>query len=1450
MAANTSYDVERRTLNFYFNPTAKISKWNCPLSLACGSFGRRRAVIDHLNSKVHCCTNTYSQMNCLICGAVSSDVIFFESMHKCFISGFENDQDDSDEDNVSSLVEVDNPIKSENLASKSETEEQPFTDFEISAPENYKHLVQTVAVKIEVCPQLVRTETRPECSSDDQTIDQDEEHEQCPPAERNEITTECSADDKPNYQDTEREEYPSAPQSMIKFKYSDDQNSDQDEECNEPGTSSQTAEETLKKNFAKLNRTKRKLELKERKQAQPKHKDDDVKLVHKPEENTTDVTLFQKSNTASTAQKRFVERELQKLQLLPSMKVISAEAPKKNDLHLESPWRTPPEPFTQPLKTGEQVKREDYTLHPVYVLDPDFWRRQDREDLPCRTGRADLLRKPHPLRKSTPTGDLCPGKVEKSRKPGELRLVVGRTGPFYLYSPFLQCDICGSQRQWQMHSYTYLQCLPDHLDILIPFIVTPHKAVSKDIVRDLCQGKRAMLNFSRVHNDLLLADYQRRKTIYTMQARKDLILPTFLDFEDREGFAGEKLGVKALKNLLLNEYKKQKPFLEKFLKGLRGRVLKVDGTFAVAKKVKRLSGARALTSAMNEHHQVISSVLVPREKTEQDHIDFFVGLAKRYFDADADPPQLIYVDELCCNTSSKEIEVATEHRDGKKWQSWVNDDGMPDFCLTDEMRKQYSRKNCPILKAFRDLTRVVLDAWHGMDRLLKTVQSKSHPLFGEFATMLSNAFFVYLQSDVDQLTLAIPQNANLSKRLLRRHCRTFIPQPEELEMRILAVLRLYFPLHSGDVPLFTEKTFREWTKLRIHVRKGCLSDPRHAGPLYLQVKTVKVGNANLPLYTTARGSTQLEGFHRLVNEWITGHRVSPAVWQAQFMLYLGRHNYDQMRKQYIELPCMFDAKELTIANRVHKERTKFPLYEPIEKLVNEQDSDEIFGVEYLFKQQKKTRRVDDDIDEEIEIYDETREDSDDGSEDKSDDESNEDEILSHDFISLERKLAINEDITQTRITRSLEELRSEIANPLRSMVMDSELANVNLSKRKTPGHFAFAMKGSDDTIFKSKNVREFVQNAMNERVVNDPVLNTHNLIEHVRGIFEKECKARNPKNEKFHPWYMGDSSLKFVQSVYQEIYKVFPRTAGQAGTNLTKERQKQLAEPIRVAQPTATPLEKGNLVPKTKQTRPKSWTLEMEIIIKRLIATGGGKHLITDVYTDYHREQRKRNPNNVTTNSFRKITHSDLAEFHNAEEKANKCCESISHSLDAVQDYKRVDNVLSRPRTFGTTTEQKRILPAASTPQFFQPILIGVEGTQHHYGLQPPKKKQKRKAGRGSNAGGRNCLYCMQLKTSHPHTQYHKAKKSNYTDTERIIISNLPHGVSYPKVTAQFDYCAKQMSDNYEGATPDMTLREFQRTPHFKEFMDEKVALNQQSLEQAAFFSSQRGPTDGSSPCI
>ena len=85
--------------------------------------------------------------------------------------------------------------------------------------------------------------------------------------------------------------------------------------------------------------------------------------------------------------------------------------------------------------------------------------------------------------------------------------------------------------------------------------------------------------------------------------------------------------------------------------------------------------------------------------------------------------------------------------------------------------------------------------------------------------------------------------------------------------------------------IFTKKTFEEWIKLRIHIRRGCLSDPV-SGQLYLVVKQVKVGNRTLPLYSTARGTTQLEGFHRLVDTWITGHRVSPKVWQAQFMLYL------------------------------------------------------------------------------------------------------------------------------------------------------------------------------------------------------------------------------------------------------------------------------------------------------------------------------------------------------------------------------------------------------------------------------------------------------------------------------------------------------------------------------------------------------------------------------------
>ena len=163
----------------------------------------------------------------------------------------------------------------------------------------------------------------------------------------------------------------------------------------------------MRKNIAKVKRRLRKAELKKSEKmfesVQTASKVDE--LIAEPATTMSDqgdTSLFQHSALVSPAQKRFIAAELTKLMLLPSMAVKSVVAPLKIDLFKEAPMRIPPDPSTQQVNRGEQIRRDDYVLHPVYLLDPDFWRKEDRDALPCRIGRADKEMKPNPSRKIEP----------------------------------------------------------------------------------------------------------------------------------------------------------------------------------------------------------------------------------------------------------------------------------------------------------------------------------------------------------------------------------------------------------------------------------------------------------------------------------------------------------------------------------------------------------------------------------------------------------------------------------------------------------------------------------------------------------------------------------------------------------------------------------------------------------------------------------------------------------------------------------------------------------------------------------------------------------------------------------------------------------------------------------------------------------------------------------------
>ncbi len=143
---------------------------------------------------------------------------------------------------------------------------------------------------------------------------------------------------------------------------------------------------------------------------------------------------------------------------------------------------------------------------------------------------------------------------------------------------------------------------------------------------------------------------------------------------------------------------------------------------------------------------------------------------------------------------------------------------------------------------------IKLDLFHCMRRFLQRVLSEHHPLHSAFCKFLSAAFSVVDQTDLQRLKQAyvfcgiVP--ANPTKQHIREHCRTRVPTPQRAAERVESVLqKLFLECDPDGVPLFKPSMLKVWRIQRVHILRGCLSDPEVTkGILYRHGGTVQLNH--------------------------------------------------------------------------------------------------------------------------------------------------------------------------------------------------------------------------------------------------------------------------------------------------------------------------------------------------------------------------------------------------------------------------------------------------------------------------------------------------------------------------------------------------------------------------------------------------------------------------------
>ena len=253
---------------------------------------------------------------------------------------------------------------------------------------------------------------------------------------------------------------------------------------------------------------------------------------------------------------------------------------------------------------------------------------------------------------------------------------------------------------------------------------------------------------------------------------------------------------------------------------------------------------------------------------------------------------------------------------------------------------------------------VKLDLFHCLRRFSRECTSEHHPLYSTFCQLLSAAFSVVDQEDLKRLKDAYEfcgiHPANPTKQHTREHCRTKIPQPTELLDRVEKVLKhFHLATDPNNVPLFKPSMLKLWRIQRVHILRGCLSDPELAeGIMYryggtLQLNHVPGEGAKVPIWIPVRGTSQQEGYHFHQAQWVTGTHVSTELFQAQGMTGVARWNYQRLvdlKQPGVILPAVFDPALLVELNSASKTVTGQDKYLALH--LSDRDTGERFGLEY------------------------------------------------------------------------------------------------------------------------------------------------------------------------------------------------------------------------------------------------------------------------------------------------------------------------------------------------------------------------------------------------------------------------------------------------------------------------------------------------------------------------
>ncbi|KAI7808659.1 hypothetical protein IRJ41_010758 [Triplophysa rosa] len=642
--------------------------------------------------------------------------------------------------------------------------------------------------------------------------------------------------------------------------------------------------------------------------------------------------------SCSQHQKRWMKIELQDLGLWPRSRFV------RNPGNTISLWRLPPQP--ELIDTGADLPSPNFQLHPFFIWKPEshiMVRLRNNYLLPCLRG--------------------CPHPQVVSAGVGRPRVIVGTSGQYYILSSRC-CKAC--RRNWFADNPRWLQKLPKWFTNLLPAFLTYKKAICKSVMDELRRTGKSPTDMANQVNELMHLKYERSHLAYLHAIesiryaeagihgqktigqflRKENMPHAFGSYDDQDGWCGVSVSGFYLTDCLLDEFRHQEPAMPKLLQGTFGQVFRSDHTRKVARKVTLAFGVMSSYAIMNENWVIVSWVMVQSESERSLEL-MYQGLAKRYSDAGVGKAGFHWMDRDCCAPFKIPDSIPGEH------VYW--DAGKTTPSIVAAATSGPLENTCASRSHFNKNIVVKLDLFHCLRCFSWECTSEHHPLYSTFCqllSVLSSAFSVVDQDDLKRLqdayTFCGTHPANPTKQHVREHCRTKIPQPTELLDRVEKVL------NPNNVQLCKPSMLKEWRIQRVHILRGCLSEPELSeGIMYryggtLQLNHVPGEGAKVHIWIPVRGTSQQEGYHFYQAQWITGTHVSTELFQAQGMTGVARWNYQRLvdlKEPGVILPAVFDPALMVELNSASKRVTGQEKYPKLH--LSDRDTGERFGLEYI-----------------------------------------------------------------------------------------------------------------------------------------------------------------------------------------------------------------------------------------------------------------------------------------------------------------------------------------------------------------------------------------------------------------------------------------------------------------------------------------------------------------------